>query len=323
MKTKKAQVYDLLCSHYIEGQCQGATTQLIATALGIQRSNVSALLNELVKEGTVQKTVGRPVLYCAKAQNHMAESSFENLIGYDGSLKHVVQLAKAAVLYPQGSLNTLILGMCGTVKKLLALVMYQYAVKMQVLEPKAPYKLVDCQQYSPDGVINEFFGLGKAYEAARSGILVLTNVHILHAQPLSLLLEKLEEQQSQSAEGRPPMVLVLANRDNRSFEALRNKLPIVIEIPSLKERPLEERFSIIQNLFALEAAHTHRTISLNAEVMRCLLLYETELNIFSLKYDIKTGCASAYVREHSIQSNTMNLYMGDFENYVRKGFLNY
>ena len=48
------------------------------------------------------------------------EECFSDLIGADGSLRQTIQLAKAAVLYPQRSLNTLLVGARGTGKNRLA-----------------------------------------------------------------------------------------------------------------------------------------------------------------------------------------------------------
>ena len=60
--------------HYIEEMTQtltaqdielgrGPTTKMVADALDIQRPNVSKDLNQLVREGKLYKTEGRPVRY--------------------------------------------------------------------------------------------------------------------------------------------------------------------------------------------------------------------------------------------------------------------
>lgn len=324
MKTKKDLVYALMCSHYAEGRSRGATTQMLSDTLNLQRSNVSTILNSLVKEGLVCKTGGRPVLYYAKRQRDAAESCFENLIGHTGSLKNAVQLAKAAVLYPQGGLNALIIGARGTGKKLLAYVMHRYAVVAGVVKADSPYRTVDCRAYHTDTLADGLFGAGKTSgKTSGGGILVLTNAQLLDAVQMGRILDMAQETGADSSGDGLSMVLALADGAGRAVEEMRRMLPITIELPALKQRPLEERLSIIQSFLVLEAARAHRIIAVNAELMRCLLLYEAEHNIASLKYDVKIGCANAYVREHSIQSDVMNLYMGDFEPYIRKGFLNY
>ena len=84
----------------------------ISRRLEMQRSNVSSILNELVKEGAIEKTDGRPVLYRIPSVSAAGteKSCFSELIGNAGSLKGAVQLAKAAILYPGYSLPVLITG---------------------------------------------------------------------------------------------------------------------------------------------------------------------------------------------------------------------
>lgn len=41
----------------------GVTTQYLSKRLDMQRTNLSAILNALVREGLVEKSAGRPVLY--------------------------------------------------------------------------------------------------------------------------------------------------------------------------------------------------------------------------------------------------------------------
>jgi len=88
MKTNKEQIYDFLKLHASTKESGGVTTQYLADALGILRTNVSSLLNELVNEGRVSKSDGRPVLYKLKSQEEICEEQcFENLIGSEGSLR--------------------------------------------------------------------------------------------------------------------------------------------------------------------------------------------------------------------------------------------
>ena len=53
--------------------------------------------------------------------------SFEKNIGYRGSLKKVIDQAKAAMLYPPNGLHTLIIGQTGVGKSELANSMYSFA----------------------------------------------------------------------------------------------------------------------------------------------------------------------------------------------------
>lgn len=103
-----------------ENESRGATTSDISKTLQMQRTNVSKLLNELCAEGLVEKdSTNYPVIYRRTKMGKSREAQiFETLIGYDGSLKRAVHLAKSAVLYPKKSLNMLLLAKHGTGKDL-------------------------------------------------------------------------------------------------------------------------------------------------------------------------------------------------------------
>jgi Transcriptional antiterminator len=333
MRTNKEQIYDFLKLHASAQDSGGVTTQYLAQTLGILRTNVSSLLNELVAEGQVIKNNGRPVLYRIKNEEDTREDEcFDNLVGVDGSLRRPIQVAKAAVIYPEKSLNTLITGEQGTGKSFLAMIMYQYAIAAGVLPDNAQYREICCKDYQDDEtrLLNELFGekgQGGLFAEIGNGVLHIDNAHLLSTASRNKLCSLTE--QFQHHDGEPfnrvsPMVIVACDSANKAAcDDFAKNLPILIEIPPLAERPMEERRELIQRFFTLEAARAKRLLSINAELLRCLLLYECPLNILQLKQDIKRGCAMAFFREHSSKSNTLQLYMSDFEPYVRKGFLNY
>ena len=71
---------------------KGFTTQELSADLNIQRTNLSAILNDCVKQGILEKSKQRPVLYRLKEgkkeEKHL--SCFSKLIGVNGSLKNAV-----------------------------------------------------------------------------------------------------------------------------------------------------------------------------------------------------------------------------------------
>ena len=60
------------------------------------------------------------------------------LVGYDGSLKYAVQLARAALLYPHRGLNVLLIGREGSGRKYMAEVMHKAAVQQGLVAEQAP-----------------------------------------------------------------------------------------------------------------------------------------------------------------------------------------
>ena len=121
----------------------GLTTIEIADALEMYRSNVSAILNRLVEEKKIEKKGTRPLKYSIY-KNKIDRDVFEDLIGYDGSLKNAVQLAKASIMYPQEKLTTLIISPDGAGRSFLVKLMYEYAIETGVLKPNEELYKFDC-----------------------------------------------------------------------------------------------------------------------------------------------------------------------------------
>ena len=321
MKSNKEKVYDFIRLHAAEENSEGVSTSYIAEALNLQRTNVSSILNTLVSEKRIRKTNGRPVLYHTKTPGEKdADNYFSTLIGSGGSLKHAIQLAKAAILYPPRSLNMIITGERGTGKRHLAKQMYQYAAACQVLPQNAPYVEMNCRDYADaeSRAQTELFGTeGNAglWKKAESGLLYLDNIQYLGGR----LRRELAERIRSDASG----IIVIAScveAAQVAEEEVQTEFPMVLRLPSLAERPLTERMEMIQQLFSREASHIGRTLTVKEDLLRCLLLYECEANYHQLKTDIRIGCANAYVREYQNQ-DVIPLYISDFERHVRMGML--
>ncbi len=331
MQTNKERIFEFVQMYFTGDSSNGVSTNYIAMALNMQRTNVSSILSTLIVEGKIQKTNGRPVLYYIEGENSdTSDTCFSNMVGYDGSLKRAVQLAKAAVLYPQKSLPAALLGAHGTGKKFLAMLMHKFAVESGVLLPDAVYVVFDCKNYAENEqmAIDELFGDGDNkgfFSGARHGVLYIDNAHLLSARVRNLLISHIDETiQSNGEEKYSPMVIVGCDNKNRvACDDFSASLPIVIELPLLSERPMSERMELIRNFLTLESARLKKNLRVDAELLRCLLLYDCEANCLQLKGDIKIGCANAYVREHNSSADTYQLFVGDFGHHVRKGFLKY
>ena len=188
MKSNKEKVYDFIKLHAGGENDGGISTVYIAEAMDLQRTNVSSILNQLVEDGRIRKSNGRPVLYSIRHEvSGNSGDCFSDLIGSNGSLKQAVQLAKAAVLYPQRSLNSLIVGARGTGKSRLAKRMYQFAVEKEVIPAEAPYLHVDCH----DDLSNENLAaeLEELWKKASNGVVFLDNIQFLSSRARKEVLE--------------------------------------------------------------------------------------------------------------------------------------
>lgn len=345
MKSIKETVYELI--QEIEfgkdsSMKQGVETNEVAQKLGMQRSNASAILNQLCAERRVKKIKSRPVLYTIQQKdelNSLETSCFKTYVGYNGSLRSVVQLAKAAILYPQKSLNTLIIAQRGCGTSFLAKLMVEFAKEVQVIDQDAQFVKLNCNHYidNKEALRQELFGLPNSstdfkncFDRANQGVLFIDNVHLLDGHGQENLNTYLEtgtfayEGAKQNREKRDVLLILTCSMDanKKVIENYTSKIPMKIELLALSDRPLAERFELISTFLSIEATRSNRKIEINNELMKALLLYDCPLNIKQLSRDIRIACANAYVRSYQDYNESIILNLYDFESYVRKGLLN-
>ncbi len=331
MKSKRDLLYEHIrrCTSAEDEEPRSFNTAELADALGRQRTNLSTLLNELVKTGKLEKLPGRPVLYRLPelAGRRKDESCFRRLIGWDNSLRHVVQLSKAAILYPEHSLHTLILGQAGSGKSSFASLMSEFARENGIIAQDAPFVKFNCRYYEGKEAEQErlIFGSHREesiFQRAQGGVLFIDHMELMAPRARDTLLDMIEGEKREVME----TILICAADDSEHrtmLEAFASKFPVRVDMPPLQVRPLEERFALIQKFFIGEALRMDRVLRVNAELLRCVLLYRCERNIKQLGSDIRIGCANAYVREFNRDTGELNLFLNDFPTHVRKGFLYY
>lgn len=181
-------------------QPDGVTAEEVADAAGIKRNNASADLNDLFRLGFLKKDNGRPVRFIPVKKIALNDNKsqaenlyFDEMIGSKGSLRTVVEQAKAAISYPPHGLPTLISGPTGVGKSHLAEAMYRYAINIGFMSPSSPFNVFNCADYAanPQLLLAQLFGHVKgAYTGADSaspglvsqskgGVLFLDEIHRL------------------------------------------------------------------------------------------------------------------------------------------------
>ncbi|WMJ81734.1 sigma 54-interacting transcriptional regulator [Clostridium sp. MB40-C1] len=335
-----------------EGNVIGFSTQNLAERLNIHRSNVSCDLNKLYKMGRVIKIQGKPVLYKIK-DKELSEAYFEdintdvfdNIIGSNLSLKNSVQQARAAIMYPPKGLHTIILGETGTGKSMFAESMYNYAKHIGKIKDNAPFIIFNCSDYAnnPQLLMSQLFGVKKgAYtgankdksgliEKANDGILFLDEVHRLPPEGQEMLFyiidkgvyRKLGEVDIQH---KANILIICATTENVESVLLKTfirRIPMIIRLPSLKDRTIEERYSLISNFFKEEARCIKSDIKVTANALKALLLYDCPNNIGQLKSDIKLCCAKAFLESMLKKSKDICVQSEDLQKYIIQGLLLY
>lgn len=272
-----------------------------------------------------------------------SSGAFDNIIGANGSLKPQIELAKAAVLYPTNGLHTLIYGGTGVGKSELAECMYKFAIEAKVKPEDAPFIIFNCADYAenPQLLLSQLFGYVKgAYtgaetnkeglvEKANNGILFLDEVHRLPPEGQEILFYLIDKGKfrrlGETNVFREVKLMIIAatteDLESSLLTTFRRRIPMKIEIPSLSQRPLEEKFEIIKNFFRQEATRMNVSITIHYDVIVALLLYETNGNIGQLRSDIQVVCARGFLNYMVKKQKSINIEITDLPSLVVKGLL--
>lgn len=243
---------------------------------------------------------------------------FSMLIGYDSSLKYQVEQAKAAILYPPNGLHTLITGESGTGKSLFAKIMHQFGLKERGLsENEFPFVEFNCADYfnNPQLLMSQLFGHVRGaftganedkvglVEKANNGILFLDEVHRLPPEGQEMLFFLIDTNRfhrlGEINNIRQANVLIIAaTTENPQRALLRTfirRIPILIQMPSVREKSMRERIALIEHLFAREAAVIKHELVISPEVIKALATLDCPGNIGQLTSEVKLLCARAFL----------------------------
>lgn len=242
---------------------------------------------------------------------------FSSFIGYDGSLKNQISKAQAAIMYPPRGLHTLIYGPSGVGKSFLAELMHLYALETENFGKNAPYFEFNCADYAdnPQLLLAQLFGYCKGaftgandnkkgiVELCDGGILFLDEIHRLPAEGQEILFYLMDKGKFRrlgdvDTQHESNLMIIAATTENPESSLLltfRRRIPMSIEIPSIKERPVEERMEFIKNFFVIESRRLEKRLYVKEEVLQCLLDADYKGNIGQLKSDIQVCCAKAFL----------------------------
>lgn len=279
--------------------------------------DISRFIAHAVKEEAVQ-------IYHIKEQESKKKMDidpnmyFRHLVGFDGSMKHQISQAQAAVLYPPKGLHTLIHGPSGVGKSQLAEAMYQFAQGTGILKKDSPFIIFNCADYADNaellmsqlfgyvsgsftGAVNDKAGL---VEKADGGILFLDEVHRLPSEGQEMLFYLIDHGlyrklgDSETTRKAELLIIAATTEDLNSYllTTFRRRIPMVIDLPPLSERPISERYLIIKNFFYEEALRLDRQIVVEKNALKLLLCYPCPGNIGQLHSDIQVSCAKSFLK---------------------------
>ncbi|MCM8712007.1 sigma 54-interacting transcriptional regulator [Clostridium sp. SYSU_GA19001] len=311
----------------------------IAKELNLTRANVSNDLNRLFEDGRIIKIKGKPTLF--KPLNEENTSIINVFSQTNPSLYGAIEQAKAAILYPPNGMNILLLGETGVGKSTFAGLIYKYAIEMKIKSEKSPFITFNCADYAnnPQLLLGQLFGVKKgAYtgadfdkigllEKADGGILFLDEVHRLPAEGQEMFFTFIDRgiyrRLGETDVERTAKVLIIAatteDPGTNLLKTFTRRIPMVINIPPLRERSMEERFYLIKQFMIEESIRLGKNIKVSINSIKAFLSYDCENNVGQLKSDIQLVCAKAYADYLSHKKSDISISNMDLPLHIREG----
>lgn len=317
------------------------TTASIANACHVSRNLASQYLNELARDGRAIKVGSRPVYFLHRrdmerylqtkldrnefssmsellmSAGRMASRDFEQAVGSDLSLGHCVEQLKSAMQYPPHGIPVLLVGNHGTGKEYLSRLTYEYGVNAGILGKKASYVVVDASRHINAGASLErlIFGDGKVLGAvgnSHGGVVYIRRFD--HLDPISrdAILQRIREGETGvRQEGCFAHFILGTSReiDSDDVRAIARSIPIVIRLPRLSERTMEERTLLVMDFLKKEGRRVASDTAISRGALRALVSTEFEDNVDGLRACITNCCASLYLnrKDDRLVIQTYNL----------------
>ncbi|MDO5416944.1 MAG: sigma 54-interacting transcriptional regulator [Lachnospiraceae bacterium] len=305
----------------LERDGQLATAERVAEKMDVTRQVASHYLTRLLEEGQVKRTGTKPVYWntvSREEQTDCADAVFSSFIGYAGSQRQAIHQCIAAVKYPPDGLNLLITGDSGVGKSYLAHLIYQYAVREQILAKDAPYLVLNCADYAnnPELLSSALFGYTKGaftgaagnkeglIAEADGGYLFLDEVHRLsreNQEKLFLFMDtgRFRPLGENKIWKRSCVRFIFATTediDTVFLDTFRRRIQTHVHLGCYSKRPASEKYQMIQMLYQEEAEKVQAPIRIKKEVLGALISAEPKGNIGRIKNIVKQSCAESYCR---------------------------
>lgn len=308
MATNKEKVYKFVQRRFLadqtQGTDQGVQTSEVAKYLDIKRPNVSALLNQLVKEGTLTKTKTRPVRY--HLSDKITHTAFDDLIGAQGSLSEAIKQAKAAINYPGGPLPMQVTGNLGDGVSSFVKKCVEYAQEKNIISQDVQYHRINCMINNDQEYLNKnLFGDDSSENYLNKHdhqIIIIDHYEKLDERELYQLNTLLENSRKNSN-----WIILATTPDNKN----QINLSIKILIPGFLDRPLEEKLAVVERSFESQAKNSGKQIIVNSDLIVSLATHKYSHGFKSISKVITRASATAYLRSLDDQQDKIFVNEGD------------
>ncbi len=256
----------------------------------------------------------------------------DSLIGADGSLYMAVENTRSAISYPPKGLSILYTGETGTGKSLMARLAFQYGQKTGRFSSDAAFVQVNCSEYTnnPELLTANLFGYKKGaftgadadnpglLQSANGGVLFLDEVHALAPECQEKLFLFLDNGtyrmlgDNQTLLSSDALVLFATTEDPEKvlLKTLLRRIPVRIELPSLKKRDLKEKSELLLAALKAESQVIGREVEITSAAWNALFNYEYPANVGDLKNMVKLACMNALFKSkpgQPVQIHTLML----------------
>lgn len=232
------------------------------------------------------------------------------------SMRQISIQAEAAVDYPPYGLHTLLMGDHGIGRTIFAKKIFDYGKKIGRFSPEAKLYMLDCRNEfdSVQKLAIQIFGCGSGVVTAsapkRRGLLEQAEGSVLLFTEAQLLPMAIQEKivdlithNTFTRVGEPAvkrtckaMLIAVSSRQAVACEQIPflKRFPVQLDIPSISQRTMEERFLFLYDLFQKEATILDCEIQVSKSILYYFFCAVEELDTITLKNNVKNSCSIAY-----------------------------